>query len=406
MSLDLGRVRADFPALAQRVGGRPVVYLDNACMTPKPEPVLRAMEDYYRGFPACHGRAAHRFGRLTTEAYDRARGTLASFIGAQDPTCVVFTRNATEGINLVARGSGLQAGDAVLCSEMEHNSNLLPWLDLRRRSGVQLRRFSLRADGSFDEAAFEKVLTSDVRLVSVFHTSNVTGASLPIPWIASRAHAIGALLLLDATQAAACGPLDVAALDVDLCVLSMHKAFGPTGTGLLWGRRGLLETLSPLLYGGEMVADVDDEIFQLSPVPQRFEAGLQDYAGVLGAAAAATWLQACGLRAVPAHLAALNLAASEGLSAIPGLRILGPAEPARRHGIVNFILDGIPSEHVARVLDEGNNVMVRAGVHCSHGWYRARGLPPSVRVSFALYNSIDEAGVLVRAVAGIARHFR
>jgi len=405
MTFDVDALRADFPALSTKIDGKPVVYLDNACMTLKPEPVLRAMETYYREFPGCHGRAAHAFARRATEAYERARASLAALIGAPSPRQVVFTKNTTEAINLVAGGLQWRSGDEVLTSELEHNSNLLPWEVARRRHGVVTRRFALAPDTSFDRDAFEQALTPRVRLVSVFHTSNVTGVSLPLEWIVERAHENGSRVLVDASQGAGIESLDVARLGVDLLALSMHKIMGPTGVGLLYGKPEVLEEISPLLYGGEMVADVRHGEFALAPIPDRFEAGLQNYAGIIGAGAAADYLLALPRKEAAQHLRQLNRCATEALAGVERVKILGPERAEERHGVLNFQVPGTPSEHVARILDRSHNIMVRAGVHCAHAWFHATGSETSVRASFYLYNTAEEAQVLARSVSEIARFF-
>ena len=405
MTFDVDTLRSDFPALSQIVDGKPVVYLDNACMTLKPEPVLQAMQAYYREFPGCHGRAAHGFARRTTDAYEKARISMARLIGARSPRQVVFTKNTTEAVNLVASGLRWHDGDEVLTSDLEHNSNLLPWEAARRRYGVNVRRFALAADGTFDREAFASALTPAVRLVSVFHTSNVTGVSLPLAWIVEQAHANGSWVLVDASQGVGLERVDVARLGVDLLAMSMHKVMGPTGVGLLYGKADILDDLAPLLYGGEMISDVRYEEFSLAPVPDRFEAGLQNYAGIIGAGAAADYLRQIPGDEATAHITALNRCATDGLAGVDRVQILGPARAEDRHGVLNFRLRGTPSEHVARILDESRNIMVRAGVHCAHSWYHAQGHETSVRASFYLYNTLDEAKLLARSVAEIARFF-
>lgn len=403
--LDVARIRQDFPALNQQADGRPVVYLDNACMTAKPRQVLEAMQAYYHGFPGCHGRAAHRFGRLTTDAYEAARAEVARLIGAPDPGRVVFTKNSTEAINLVAAGTHWRQGDRVLTSDMEHNSNHLPWLAARRRHNIEVERFALNPDGTLDEDALAARLTPGVRLVSVFNISNVTGAALPLKRVVELAHAAGARVLVDAAQGFYLRPLDVTRLGVDYLALSLHKLFGPTGVGILYGAPGRLEELEPLIHGGEMVRDVTYDGFALAEVPGRFEAGLQNYAGAMGGGAAARYLSALPAQEVLAHVTDLNQRASRALEQVGGIKILGPADPTERHGILNFYLEGKPSEHVAQLLDQSHNIMVRAGVHCVHAWYHARGLPSTVRASFTIYNMAEEADLFAKSVADIARFF-
>ena len=404
MSWDVQEIRQQFPALIQQINGRPVVYLDNACMTAKPRAVLQAMEGYYLRFPGCHGRAAHTFGRLTTDAYEGARQAIARLLGAPAGN-LVFTKNTTEAINLVAAGLPWREGDAVLISDMEHNSNLLPWLALARTSGVEVLRFPLAPDTTFDAGAFQSLLTPRVRLVSLFHTSNVTGVSLPVREITELAHKNGSLVLLDASQGVGLERLDAPRLGVDFLALSMHKVLGPTGVGVLYGAGQRLQELRPLLFGGEMVADVDQQDFTLAGIPDRFEAGLQNYAGAIGAGAAADMLRSLPLEQAREHVIGLNRLATEGLSRLKGLSILGPMDPALRHGVVNFHLDGVPADHLARILDQSRNIMVRSGFHCAHSWYHARGIGRTVRASFFFYNTPDEARALVRSVEEVTRFF-
>ncbi len=405
MPFDPESLRRDFPALQQSIDGKPVVYLDNACMTAKPQPVLDAMTAYYTDFPGCHGRAAHEFARRTTDAYEAARASVARFIGARSPRQVVFTKNTTESINIVAQGTSWREGDVVLTSDMEHNSNLLPWYRAAKASSGTVRHYRLAEDSSFDADAFDAALTDEVRLVAVFHTSNVTGVSMPLQHIVQRAHSVGARVLLDASQGLATDPVDVAALGVDYLVLSMHKLLGPTGVGVLYGTWEALEALTPLLYGGEMISDVRYADFQMAPIPDRFEAGLQNYAGIIGAGRAADYLREIPAAEAGAHLAQLNEVASDGLAELDRLQVLGPADPAARHGIVNFVMPGTPAEHVGRILDESRNVMVRAGHHCVHSWYHARGHDTSVRASFFIYNTVEEARLLAKSVKEIALFF-
>lgn len=405
MGLDVEKLRRDFPALHEPSKGRLPVYLDNACMTLRPRPVLDAMEEYETRFPGCHGRAAHEFARRTTDAFEAARNSVARWLGAPSPRQVVFTRNATESINMVAAGFPWREGDAVLTGDMEHNSNLLPWYGVARRRGVRVQHFSLAPDSTFDPRAFAEALTPDVRLVAVSLASNVTGVALPIEEIVRSAHTNGSRVLLDASQGMTTHPVDVGRCKVDLLALSMHKSLGPTGVGVLYGEASVLESLTPLLYGGEMIDDVDHGEFALAPLPRRLEAGLQNYAGVIGAGRAAEYLAGLPPADVRAHLLVLNRIATEGLGSQPRIRLVGPDDPARRHGILNFHIDGIPSEHVGRLLDESRRIMVRAGHHCAHSWYRAQDLPTTVRASFFAYNTREEAALLAEAVRDISRFF-
>jgi cysteine desulfurase/selenocysteine lyase len=400
-------IRQDFPALSQTARGRPVVYLDNACMTLKPNAVVDAIVAYYRTGPGCHGRTDHLFGQRATATYSGARLAIASFLNARHDREVVFTRNATEAINLVARGLDLAAGDVVLGSSIEHNSNLVPWQVLSAERGVRHEVLPTLADTRFDLAAFARRLDSGgVKLVSVVHTSNLTGVTFPVAEICEAAHRRGALVLVDAAQATLTHAIDVRALDADFLALSSHKMLGPTGFGALWARGEMLERLRPLVTGGETVLDTTYESRTEAGAPDRFEAGLQDYAGAAGAGAAAAYVAGLGPERIRRHAVALNTAATEGLLRVGGVRILGPEDPEARGSIVNFTMDGIASQDLSRLLNDGAGIMVRFGRHCVHSWYNATRTPDSVRVSFGPYNTTGEVDLLVEHVGRVARHFR
>ncbi len=404
---DPERIRADFPALRSRDGDPPPVYLDSACMSLRPRAVLRAMERYYAELAGCHGRTGHSFGERTTAAFDQARAALCSFLGVAAPEELIFVRNATEAINTVAQGLPWATGDAVLTSGLEHNSNLLPWQRLVRERGVRHLIAPLHPDTRLQLERLEALVRSPgLRLVSVLACSNVTGVSFPVREIVDMAHAAGVPVLLDAAQAGLHTSLDLASLAVDYCALSSHKMLGPTGFGMLYVRRERLEGLRPLLVGGETVVDASYEHARLAPAPDRFEAGLQDYAGALGAAEAARYLAGLGPEAVHRHLVALNLRASERVAALPGLRILGPADPAARAGILNMVIDGIPARDLARVLDASHGLMLRSGRQCAHAWYGATGTPDSLRASFGPYNTAAEVDLLCETLEQVLRHFR
>ena len=402
---DVARWRADFPALAQRIHGKPVVYLDNACMSLRPQVVLDAMATYYGQMSGCHGRVDHYFGTATTRAFRNAREVVQAFVGAAKPSEILFTRNTTESLNVVANVLGLKAGDAVVTSDLEHNSNLLPWLALRDRVGIEHRVVPTRADTTFDLTALRERLDRRVKLVSVLHTSNLTGVSFPVADIVAEAHRVGALVLLDAAQGALHGDLDVRALGVDFLAFSGHKVLGPTGTGVLYAREDLLERLPCFLYGGETVQDSTYEGYTLGPAPDRFEAGLQDYAGAIGLAQALTYLNDVGARTIARQIARLNRQASDELAKTKGVHVLGPADPAQRGGVLNVHVDGIDAGDVAYLLNKHANIMTRSGKHCVHAWYNARKLPGSLRASFSFYNTPEEVEAFVWTLRDVLRFF-
>ena len=390
--------RKDFPALSSAHGATPPVYLDSACMSLVPRAVLDALEEYYTDYPGCAGRSLHRFAEEVGHRYEGARESFARFLGLPSPDGIVFLRNATEAINLVAQGLDWRPGDRVLVTDQEHNSNLVVWQRLAAQRGIRLAHLRLPADGTFDLEALDRELDQGVRLVSFFHTSNLDGRTLPIREIADRAHHRGAKVLIDGCQAAPHQRVNLTALGVDFYALSLHKMMGPSGTGLLAGAPERLAELSPLVVGGETVEWTTLTEHQLRPPPHRFEAGLQNYAGVLGAAAGLRYLERVGLDEVDAHDRAVNARATKGLADDPRIHLLGPEEPARRPSIYSFTLDGVDPNDAALFLDEGYRVMVRSGMHCVHSWYRERSLPGSIRASFYLYTSPHDIDAFVAGV--------
>ncbi len=396
--MSVERTREDFPALVARPGRTTPVYLDSACMSLVPTPVLEAMEEYYRDFPGCAGRSLHRFSEEVGRRYEAARAGFAGFLGRKDPSGVVFVRNATEAINLVGQGLSYRRGDRVLVTDREHNSNLIVWQRLAVERGIRLSTLALPDDGSFDGDALEEELARGVRLVSFFHTSNLDGHSLPIREITERAHDHGALVLFDGCQAAPHQRVDLDALGVDFYAVSAHKMLGPTGIGVLAAAPGALADLRPLLLGGETVEWSTLTHHELRPPPHRFEAGLQNYAGVIGAHAALRYLDRVGLEEIESRQRDLNARVTRGLAGQPRLQLLGPPDPRDRPSIFAFALDGIAPHDAAVFLDEGYDVMVRSGMHCVHSFYERRGLPGNVRASFYFYNDRRDAETLVRGV--------
>ncbi len=396
--MTLERARADFPALAPRPGRPAPVYLDSACMSLVPRPVLAAMEEYYRDFPGCAGRSLHRFSEEVGRRYEASRSAFAGFLGRSDSSGVVFVRNATEAINLVANGLDWHAGDRVLVTDREHNSNLVVWQRLAAERGVRLATLALPDDGSFDVEALERELAAGVRLVSFFHTSNLDGRSLPVREIVERAHARGALVLFDGCQAAPHVPVDLDRWGVDFYAVSAHKMLGPTGIGVLAAAPEPLLGLRPLLLGGETVEWSTLTGHALRPPPHRFEAGLQNYAGVIGAHAALAYLRRIGLDAVEARQRALNERVTRALGGERRLHLIGPDAPRDRPSIFAFTLDGVDPHDAAIFLDEGHDVMVRSGMHCVHSFYEQHGLAGNVRASFYFYNDVRDADALVRGI--------
>lgn len=396
--IDEVALRAQFPALDPRPGRTVPHYLDSACMSLVPTPVLKAMGEYYTEFPGCAGRSLHRFATEVSHRFEAAREGFARHLHADGPGSVVFVRNATEAINVVGHGISWKKGDGVLVSDQEHNSNLVLWQRLRDERGVRLEILFLPDDGSFDGDALDDALAKGIRLVSLFHTSNLDGRSLPVREIVERAHARGAEVLIDGCQAAPHLALDLQRLGVDYYALSAHKMLGPTGTGVLAGTPAALGALRPLLLGGETVEWSTLEAHALRPPPFRFEAGLQNYAGVIGAHAGIRFLAETGLEAIAEHDRSLNEWVTRELAGEPRITVLGPADPRQRPTIFAFAVRGVDPSDVALFLDEGYDVMVRSGRHCVHSWYERRQLPGNARASFYMYNNQDDARALVAGV--------
>ncbi|GAP08500.1 cysteine desulfurase [Anaerolinea thermolimosa] len=401
--MDLTRVRQDFPFFQKKPDQKTGAYFDNACQTLRPRQVIEAVTRYYQESSACSGRSMHHLAAEVTRQYDQARATLARFLGAAKKEEIVFTRNTTEGINLVAHALDWNAGDVVLLTDKEHNSNLIPWQMLARRAGVELRVVPSRPDNTFDMDAYSRLLDRKVRLVSFGFTSNLDGVTLPAAEIIKKAHQVGALVLLDAAQTAPHQRIHVRALDVDFLALSGHKMLGPSGTGVLYGKYALLEKLQPFQVGGDTVASSTYTTCEFLPPPEKFEAGLQDYAGIIGLGVAAQYLMNLGFDAIQKQEWLLNRALTSQLLEIPGLHLIGPSDPALRGGIVSFFIEGIDSHRIALMLDQMAGVMVRSGQHCVHSWFHARQIAGCVRASMYFYNTLDEVSLLVDSLKKIRK---
>jgi cysteine desulfurase/selenocysteine lyase len=420
MTLDVARIRKDFPILERTVrGGQPLAYLDSANTSQKPRQVIDALTEFYERHNANIHRATHELGEEATEAYEGARIKAAQFIGAADETEVIFTKNISEGINLVAYsmgnasagGSGpdrfrLGPGDEIVITEMEHHSNIVPWQLLCERTGATLRWFNVTGwDGQLDLPAAGELINERTKLVALVHQSNVLGTVNPVREIADRAHAVGALVLVDAAQSVPHMPVDVAELGADFLGFTGHKLCGPTGIGVLWGRRELLDEMPPFLGGGEMIETVWMDRSTYAPPPHKFEAGTMPIAQAVGLGAAMDYLNEIGLDAVHAHEQQLLARALPALAGIEGVRIMGPATPANRGAAISFEVDGVHPHDVSQVLDE-NGIAVRAGHHCAWPLHRALGVQASTRASFYLYNTLDEVDALAEGIRQAQRFFQ
>jgi cysteine desulfurase / selenocysteine lyase len=415
--LDVGKLRADFPILTRTVrAGRPLVYLDSGATSQRPRQVLDAERAFLEQHNAAVHRGAHQLAEEATDAYESARVRIAAFVGA-DAGEVVFTKNATEGINLVAYAMGnssvrtglgpesarfaLGPGDEIVITELEHHANLVPWQELCRRTGATLRWYSVDDDGRLDLDSIE--LSERTKLVAFAHQSNVLGTILPVAELVRRARAVGALTLLDACQSVPHMPVHLTNLGVDFAAFSGHKMLGPSGIGVLYGRAELLAAMPPFLTGGSMIELVRMEGSTYAPPPQRFEAGVPMTSQAVGLGAAVDYLSGIGMDRVHAHELHLARAALDGLAEVPGVRIIGPRSLEERGGTVAFVVEGVHAHDVGQVLDD-RGVAVRVGHHCAWPLHRRFGVAATVRASFAVYNTPDEVGALIDGVRA-ARDF-
>jgi cysteine desulfurase/selenocysteine lyase len=417
MRFDPEVVRKDFPILSRTVrNDAPLVYLDSGATSQKPRQVLDAVRDAYELHNAAAHRGTHLLGEEATDLYEGARAKVAAFIGASSPDEVVFVKNATEAVNLVAysmsNASALGGperfrvlpGDEILITELEHHANLVPWQQLCERTGATLRWLGVTPDGRVDGSSLDSMITGRTKLVAVTHQSNVTGAVTDLAPLAAAAHAKGALVLADAAQSVPHQPVDVTALGVDFLVFSGHKMLGPYGVGVLYGRAELLAEMPPFLTGGSMIEEVRMEGTTFLPPPQRFEPGVPFIAEAAGLGAAVDYLSALGMDNVAAHEESLTAHALEALLGIDGVRIVGPETVKDRGGAVSFEVDGVHPHDVGQVLDE-LGIAVRTGHHCAWPLHRAFGVQASTRASFYVYNTTAEVDALAEGIRHAQRFF-
>lgn len=417
--MNMEHLRKDFPCLSRinpRNNLRPI-YFDNACMTLKPIQVIDAMNEYYKKFPACggHGRSAHWFSRDVVRATMEAREKIRRLIGAREPNEygedeireIIWCRNTTEGINLIANAFKLEKGDEVITTDREHNSNLLPWIKIVKERGIVHKVVSSHEDGTFNIENFSEMMSKKVRLVSMVHTSNLDGYTVPVEEVIKIAHDYDAKVLIDGAQSVPHRRVNVKDMDVDFFAFSIHKMLGPAGMGVLYIKNENFSELDRFLVGGDTVSNsyYDDAIWE-SP-PYLYEAGLQNYAGQIGAGAAADYLMKVGLDNIKEHEYKLNSFLTERMNGFDCVKILGPEEPRMRAGIVSFRLLRDEKEYhpadIARIMDEVANIMIRSGQHCVHSWFNAKGMGKrgSARASLYLYNTIDECKIFIEVLEKI-----
>ena len=404
--LDTAAIRAQFPILSREVHGRPLVYLDNAATTQKPQSVIDALANYYSTMNANIHRGLHTLAEEATAAYEDVRKQVAEFIGASSHREVVFTRNTTESLNLLAYtlGARLRPGDEIVLTTAEHHSNLVPWQLVAQRTGAELRFIELNDDQQVDADTARAAINANTRIVSIVHMSNVLGSIAPVAEISEMARSVEATMIVDAAQSAPHLPIDVAQLGVDYLAFSAHKMLGPTGVGVLWGRQELLADLDPFLGGGEMISVVTREESSWAALPHKFEAGTPNIADVVAFGAAIDFLNDVGMDAIAAHDADLTHYAVEQLSRLEGLDIYGPSDPAERSAVVAFNYRDIHSHDVATILDR-SGIAVRAGHHCAQPLMGTLGVPATARASFYLYNERSEIDALVDGLLDAGERF-
>jgi cysteine desulfurase/selenocysteine lyase len=405
MAFDVARIRADFPILSRQVYGKPLVYLDNAASAQKPKPVLDAMTKAYTEDYSNVHRGLHYLSNASTQAFEDARESVRRFINAPDATQIIFTRNATEAINLVAQSYGgmvLGEGDEIVLSILEHHSNIVPWHFHRERKGAVLKWAPVDDDGNFLLDEFEKLLTSRTKIVAITQMSNALGTIVPVAEIIRLAHARGIPVLVDGSQAAVHMAVDVQALDADFFVFTGHKTYGPTGIGVLYGKKDLLQKMPPYQGGGEMINEVTTDGITYNDPPHRFEAGTPAIVQAIGLGAALDYMRNIGLDNIAAHEAKLRDYAMQRLSEINALRIFGRAR--NKGAIVSFTMEGAHAHDVATVIDR-SGVAVRAGTHCTQPLLQRFGVTATCRASFAMYNTLEEVDVLAEALISARRIF-
>lgn len=404
---DVATIRREFPILQQEVNGKPLAFLDSGASSQKPRQVIDCLEDYYRRYNANVHRGVYKFSEEATFAYERARGKVARFVGAASPREIVFTRNTTEAINLVAYawgGANLRPGDRILLTIMEHHSNIVPWQMLAQRSGAQLDYLRIDGEGRLALDDLETKLTERTKIVAVTQQSNVLGTINPIRLLADRAHAVGAKLLVDGAQSVPHMPVDVKELGCDFLAFSGHKMCGPTGVGALWARREILESMPPFLGGGSMIKVVELDQSTYADVPTRFEAGTPAIGEAIALGEAVDFLSNIGMEAIFRHEQELLGYALDRLASVDGLTIYGPQSTHERGGAVSFTLDGVHPHDVASILD-GEGIAVRAGHHCTQPLHRHLDAPATARASFYIYNLPEEVDRLALALEKARRLF-
>jgi len=412
MSVDLSKYKKDFPILARKVrGGNRLIYLDSGATSQKPESVINAESDFYRTINSAVHRGAHLLAEEASEAYEGARENLAKFLGAKTDE-VIFTKSATESLNMVAYSLGnpdskfnVKSGDEIVVSQMEHHANLIPWQQLAKRTGAKLVWFSITDDGRLDLSNIDQIINKRTKIVAITHQSNVFGTIIPLQEIVKAAREVGAVVVLDACQSAPHFAIDVKKLDVDFLAFSGHKTLGPTGVGILWGKSEILEKIEPALFGGSMVESVTMESATWAKAPRKFEAGVPNMAQAVGLSAAVDYLNLIGMENVAKHEWELTKQLLDGISEISGVNVIGPKDMKDRGGVVSFTVDGVHPHDVGQVLDQ-YGIAVRTGHHCAWPLMKRLNLVGTTRASFHLYNDSEDVNDLLASIKKVKEYFK
>lgn len=401
--MNVEKIRKDFPILEKKVNGKNITYFDNSCMTLRPRQVIDAMNEYYYEYPSCALRSLHKLSKKATEKFEESRREVQKFVNAKKTEEIIFTKNTTEGINLVANSFGLKTGDVIVTTDKEHNSNHIPWLSLEKTRGIKRRIVASNADNTFSLSEFEKNMDKNVKLVSVVHTSNMDGVTNPLKEIIKISHDYGAKVLVDGAQSVPHKEIDVKKLDIDFLAFSGHKMLGPSGTGILYGKKEYLSKMDQFIVGGETVMNSTYDSYIPEELPSKFEAGLQDYAGLIGLAEACRYIQKIGKEEITRHEIKLNKILTEKTNDIKSLEILGPKNAELRGGIFSFNLKNKDPHEVAMLSDTLSNVCLRSGAHCVHSWFNAKKSKGSVRASFYMYNNEEEVEIFSKTLKDISK---
>jgi cysteine desulfurase/selenocysteine lyase len=408
MTLNVTKIRADFPILRRKIGGKPLVYLDNAATSQKPKAVIDAIDRYYHEYNANVHRGVHRLSEEATVAFEQSREEFARFIGAKAAKEIIFVRNATEALNLVALSwarANLKSGDRILLTEMEHHSNIVPWQMLAKEKGLRIDYVEIRDDGILNWENFEQLIKESPKVLSLAHVSNALGTINPVRQMAREAHKVGATVIVDAAQSVPHMPVDVADLECDFLAASGHKMLAPTGIGMLYGRQDLLDHMEPLMGGGEMIKEVHLQDARWNDLPWKFEAGTPNIEGVIGLGAAVDYLTKLGMQNVREHEKDVTRYAIERLAGVKGLVLYGTREIEKRGAVISFNLGDIHAHDLATVLDT-QGIAIRSGQHCAQPLMERLKVPATSRASFYIYNTRREVDILVRALEKARKMFK